>query len=135
MCIEQEGGDENRIEKKWVAKCFPGGLSKASPRDHPPLVKDLHGKLACLGLWGQSSRAGDFCRGWGLGPQLEVQLLTIRKHSGLPNKWVKKHNILSVRIFMISGFILNVFEYAHWTLISPGLLRPLQVAGRLAGAE
>lgn len=98
------------------------------------MVKDLHGKLACLELWGQSSRADDFCHDWGLGPQLEVHLLSIRKHSGLPDKWVKKQNILSVRIFMISGFFLNVFEYAHWTLISPGLLCPLREAGRLAGA-
>lgn len=49
------------MEKKLGAKYFPGGLGRLSPRDQPPLEKDILGKQAHLGLWGAVClRKGDF---------------------------------------------------------------------------
>lgn len=49
---------------------------------------------------------------------MTVQLLSFGKSSWLPNKWIKRQKILSLRIFMRSVLFLDVFEFVCWTMLS-----------------
>ena len=49
---------------------------------------------------------------------MDAQLLSFRKSSWLPNKWIKRQKILSLRIFMRSVLFLDVFEFVCWTMLS-----------------
>lgn len=43
---------DDRLERKWGAKRFPGGLGKFFPRDEPSLEKDFLQKWVRLRLRG-----------------------------------------------------------------------------------
>lgn len=112
VCVRRSQGLlHDRMERKLGSQVLSWRPGQIVPLRPITLGKGPSWEAGSLRIVGGSlMEKGGLLPCLGLGLCMDVHLLSFRKSSWLPNKWITRQKILSLRIFMRSVLFLDAFE-------------------------